>query len=132
MSTGTGLPETLDRVGELARQAGADVDRDIEAIRRFIEGPAVVTVAAESADYASGVVALVKSSDTGADVQRTSLGHVPQPDLRDLLVVVTSADRALAQSEEDVVRAVSFLASQSARGLTHELVVTPAGDRWLP
>ena len=34
--------------------------------------------------------------------------------------------------QEDVVRAVSFLASQSARGLTHELVVTPACDRWLP
>ena len=34
--------------------------------------------------------------------------------------------------QEDVVRAVSFLASQSTRGLTHELVVTPAGDRWLP
>jgi NAD(P)-dependent dehydrogenase (short-subunit alcohol dehydrogenase family) len=32
----------------------------------------------------------------------------------------------------DVARAVAYLAGQSARGLTHELVLTPAGDRWLP
>ena len=34
--------------------------------------------------------------------------------------------------QEDVVAAVNFLASQSGRGLTHELVITPSGDRWLP
>lgn len=31
-----------------------------------------------------------------------------------------------------VAQAVSFLVDQSSRGLTHELVVTPAGDRWVP
>src|SRR3954468_1504408 len=31
-----------------------------------------------------------------------------------------------------IARAVEYLASQSPRGYTHELVVTPAGDRWLP
>jgi NAD(P)-dependent dehydrogenase (short-subunit alcohol dehydrogenase family) len=34
--------------------------------------------------------------------------------------------------QEDVIEAVCFLAAQSARGMTHELVITPAGDRWLP
>jgi 3-oxoacyl-[acyl-carrier protein] reductase len=34
--------------------------------------------------------------------------------------------------QADVARAVEYLASQTARGLTHELVLTPAGDRWLP
>lgn len=34
--------------------------------------------------------------------------------------------------EDDVVGAVNFLAAQSGRGLTHELVITPSGDRWLP
>jgi NAD(P)-dependent dehydrogenase (short-subunit alcohol dehydrogenase family) len=34
--------------------------------------------------------------------------------------------------QEDVVHAVRFLASQSPRGMTHELVITAAGDRWLP
>ncbi len=33
---------------------------------------------------------------------------------------------------EDVVDAVRFLASQAPRGMTHELVITPKGDRWLP
>ncbi len=32
----------------------------------------------------------------------------------------------------DVVDAVRYLASQSARGLSHELVLTPAGGRWVP
>jgi NAD(P)-dependent dehydrogenase (short-subunit alcohol dehydrogenase family) len=34
--------------------------------------------------------------------------------------------------QQDVAEAVRYLATQSARGMTHELVVTPAGDRWLP
>jgi 3-oxoacyl-[acyl-carrier protein] reductase len=34
--------------------------------------------------------------------------------------------------ESDVAAAVCYLAGQEVRGLTHELVVTPAGDRWLP
>lgn len=34
--------------------------------------------------------------------------------------------------QDDVAAAVRFLASQSAHGMTHELVITPAGDRWLP
>lgn len=35
-------------------------------------------------------------------------------------------------AEEDVARAVAYLASQSPRGWTHELQITPRGDRWLP
>jgi NAD(P)-dependent dehydrogenase (short-subunit alcohol dehydrogenase family) len=31
-----------------------------------------------------------------------------------------------------VAAAVSFLAQQQSRALTHELVVTPAGERWVP
>ena len=34
--------------------------------------------------------------------------------------------------QEDVARAVAALAAQSPRGYTHELVITPAGDRWVP
>lgn len=33
---------------------------------------------------------------------------------------------------EDVSAAVAFLAAQSARGMTNELVLTAAGDRWVP
>ena len=38
---------------------------------------------------------------------------------------------ALADMAE-VAQAVSFLVEQGARALTHELVVTPAGERWVP
>jgi 3-oxoacyl-[acyl-carrier protein] reductase len=38
---------------------------------------------------------------------------------------------ALADQEE-IARAVAYLAGQQASGYTHELVVTPAGDRWVP
>jgi NADP-dependent 3-hydroxy acid dehydrogenase YdfG len=34
--------------------------------------------------------------------------------------------------EADVAAAVRYLATQEPRGLTHELVLTPSGDRWLP
>ena len=33
---------------------------------------------------------------------------------------------------EDVAHAVRFLATQSPRGMTHELVITPAGGLWVP
>jgi NAD(P)-dependent dehydrogenase (short-subunit alcohol dehydrogenase family) len=33
---------------------------------------------------------------------------------------------------DDVAHAVDFLATQSQRGMTHELVVTPVGGRWVP
>jgi NAD(P)-dependent dehydrogenase (short-subunit alcohol dehydrogenase family) len=32
----------------------------------------------------------------------------------------------------EVAKAVEFLADQGSRSLTHELVVTPAGERWVP
>jgi NADP-dependent 3-hydroxy acid dehydrogenase YdfG len=38
---------------------------------------------------------------------------------------------ALAEMSQ-VASAVSFLVQQRARALTHELVVTPAGERWVP
>jgi hypothetical protein len=38
---------------------------------------------------------------------------------------------ALADMGE-IARAVEYLAGQDARALTHELQVTPAGDRWVP
>jgi NAD(P)-dependent dehydrogenase (short-subunit alcohol dehydrogenase family) len=42
-----------------------------------------------------------------------------------------AAPDSLADQAE-IARAVEYLAGQSARGLTHELTLTPAGDRWLP
>jgi NADP-dependent 3-hydroxy acid dehydrogenase YdfG len=35
-------------------------------------------------------------------------------------------------SEEDVAAAVAYLAAQTPRAWTHELQLTPSGDRWVP
>jgi NAD(P)-dependent dehydrogenase (short-subunit alcohol dehydrogenase family) len=42
-----------------------------------------------------------------------------------------AAPESLADQAE-IARAVDYLAAQSARGWTHELTVTPSGDRWVP
>jgi len=40
--------------------------------------------------------------------------------------------REALASMASVARTVAFLADQDARGMTHEIVVTPAGDGWIP
>jgi NAD(P)-dependent dehydrogenase (short-subunit alcohol dehydrogenase family) len=42
----------------------------------------------------------------------------------------TPRDQLADQAE--VAKAAAFLVEQGPRGMTHELVVTPAGDRWVP
>jgi NAD(P)-dependent dehydrogenase (short-subunit alcohol dehydrogenase family) len=41
-------------------------------------------------------------------------------------------DAASSAAMEDVARAVAYLAEQSPRAWTHELQLTPSGDRWVP
>ncbi len=40
--------------------------------------------------------------------------------------------REALASMDAVADAVAFLTGQGSRGMTHELIVTPAGDRWIP
>jgi NAD(P)-dependent dehydrogenase (short-subunit alcohol dehydrogenase family) len=42
------------------------------------------------------------------------------------------APRDALADQGAIARAVEYLAEQGARGLTHELVLTPAGERWVP
>ena len=42
------------------------------------------------------------------------------------------APREALADQADVAAAVVYLAAQSPRGISHELVLTPAGDRWTP
>ena len=42
------------------------------------------------------------------------------------------APRNALADMQNVAEAVAFLVGQGERGYTHELVVTPAGDRWVP
>jgi NAD(P)-dependent dehydrogenase (short-subunit alcohol dehydrogenase family) len=41
-------------------------------------------------------------------------------------------DKNETADQAEIARAVEYLAGQSPRAWSHELVVTPAGDRWLP
>jgi NADP-dependent 3-hydroxy acid dehydrogenase YdfG len=45
--------------------------------------------------------------------------------------LVGAADDATT-GESDVADAVRYLAGQTRRAMSHELMITPAGDRWLP
>ncbi len=40
--------------------------------------------------------------------------------------------KTVSTTEEDVASAVAYLARQSPRAWTHELQITPSGDRWVP
>jgi NAD(P)-dependent dehydrogenase (short-subunit alcohol dehydrogenase family) len=40
--------------------------------------------------------------------------------------------RTALADQADVARAVAYLAGQGLRGYTHELTITPSGDRWVP
>src|SRR5204863_3090045 len=40
--------------------------------------------------------------------------------------------REALADQADVARAVAYLAGQSPRALTHELQLTPSGERWVP
>jgi NAD(P)-dependent dehydrogenase (short-subunit alcohol dehydrogenase family) len=40
--------------------------------------------------------------------------------------------REALADQADLARAVAYLAGQGRRGYTHELVITPSGDRWVP
>ncbi len=74
---------------------------------------------------------LDRFAERGYDVAAVSLSHAtagkgvdPHPH-----ALVVAADVASAAAME--LDAVEFLALRSPRGWTHELTITPAGDRWL-
>src|SRR5262245_12238816 len=46
--------------------------------------------------------------------------------------MIAGRDKNETADQAEIARAVEYLAGQSARAYTHELVVTPAGDRWVP
>jgi len=45
---------------------------------------------------------------------------------------IREAPRDALADQGEIARAVEYLAGQTARGLSHELTLTPAGDRWVP
>lgn len=86
----------------------------------------------------AGMTALRALTHAAAQELRASGTHValvivdgPIESPKTVVMAKDLAPEALVR-HEDVAHAVHFLAGQSARGMSHELVLTPSGGRWIP
>jgi RNA polymerase primary sigma factor len=131
--------------GAVAEQAFVFLSEGARALRAA-GGGTLVQVTGGSARRAMGGRGLWASGAAGA----RALTHAAAQELRGegihvaLLIVDATIEspktagytqdqpRDALADQADIARAVEYLALQTARGLTHELVLTPAGDRWLP
>jgi len=132
--------------GAVAEQGFAFLSEGARALREQGRGGTLVQVTGGSARRAMPGRGLWSA---GAQAVR-ALVHAAAQELREdgihvaLLVVDATIEspktagstrdrprHALADQEE-IARAVAYLAGQSPRGWTHELTVTPSGDRWTP
>ena len=59
-------------------------------------------------------------------MSRTRAGVWRQP------AITPDVPREAMADTDEVAAAVAFLVNQGPRGLTHDLVVIPAGERWVP
>ena len=139
-------PGALDHyMGTVARQAFAFLTTGARALTQSGGGTLIQVTGGSSrrampgrGAWAAGAFATRALTQAAAQELRDQGIHVA------LLVVDATIDspktaeftRGRAPEEladqESVARAAYFLTEQSARGMTHELVVTPAGDRWVP
>jgi NAD(P)-dependent dehydrogenase (short-subunit alcohol dehydrogenase family) len=131
---------------------GPVADAGVDGVRQWC-----TPVAEQCAIFLQAAARALRAGGTGGTIVQVTGGsatralvHAAAQELREedihvaLLIVDATiespktAERAAAvparalTREVDVAAAVRYLASQDVRGLTHELVITPAGDRWLP
>lgn len=108
--------------GTLVQVTGGSARRAIPGKGLWAAGAfatrALVQAAAQELRHEGIHVALL-SVDATIESPKTAAFTVDQP------------REALADMGE-VAKAVGFLVDQGARGLTHELVITPSGERWVP
>ncbi len=132
--------------GSVARQAFTFLSVGASVLRAQGEGGSLIQVTGGSARramperglWAAGAAATRALTHAAAQELRAEGIHVAL-----LVVDATIASPKTAERTRDVpadaladqveiARAVAYLAGQQATGFTHELVVTPAGDRWVP
>jgi len=129
-----------------AEQAFVFLSTGVRALRAAGGGGTLIQVTGGSARrampnrglWASGAFALRALVHAAAQEHRAEAIHVA------LLIVDATIEspktaagtrdtpRDALADQAELARAVEYLAGQTARGLTHELQVTPAGDRWVP
>jgi NAD(P)-dependent dehydrogenase (short-subunit alcohol dehydrogenase family) len=132
--------------GAVARQAFTFLSVGASVLRAQGEGGTLVQVTGGSARrampgrglWAAGAAATRALTHAAAQELRAEGIHVALLVVDATIASPKTAERtrdvpadALADQEE-IARAVAYLAGQQATGFTHELVVTPAGDRWVP
>jgi NAD(P)-dependent dehydrogenase (short-subunit alcohol dehydrogenase family) len=139
-------PDVLDHyMTNVARQAFAFLSAGAKALNQSGGGTLIQVTGGSSrraipgrGAWAAGAFATRALTQAAAQELRTEGIHVA------LLVVDATIEspktaeftrgqppEALAD-QASVARAAAFIVEQGARGMTHELVVTPAGDRWVP
>ncbi|HEX4691255.1 MAG TPA: SDR family oxidoreductase [Solirubrobacteraceae bacterium] len=132
--------------GAVAEQGFAFLSESARALRDQGRGGTIVQVTGGSARRAMPGRGLWSA---GAQSVR-ALVHAAAQELRDdgihvaLLIVdatiespktadfTRDAARDSLGDQAEIARAVAYLAGQSRRGWSHELAVTPSGDRWTP
>ena len=132
--------------GSVARQAFTFLSVGAAVLRAQGEGGTLVQITGGSARrampgrglWAAGAAATRALTHAAAQELRAEGIHVALLVVDATIASPKTAERtrdvpadALADQEE-IARAVAYLAGQQATGFTHELVVTPAGDRWVP
>ncbi len=140
-------PDAYDAwCGAVSRQAFTFLSVAAASLRARGVGGTIVQVTGGSARrampgrglWAAGAAATRALVHAAAQELRTEGIHVALLVVDATIASPKTAERtrdvpaeALADQAE-IARAVTYLAGQQATGYTHELVVTPSGDRWVP
>jgi NAD(P)-dependent dehydrogenase (short-subunit alcohol dehydrogenase family) len=132
--------------GAVARQAFTFLSVGAAALRAHGRGGTLIQVTGGSARrampgrglWAAGAAATRALVHAAAQELRAEGIHVALLIVDATIASPKTAERtrdvprdALADQDE-IARAVAYLAGQEPTGFTHELVVTPAGERWVP
>jgi NAD(P)-dependent dehydrogenase (short-subunit alcohol dehydrogenase family) len=138
-------PEVLDHyMGGVAHQAFAFLSAGARALRA--NGGTLIQITGGSSRrampgrgaWAAGAFATRALTQAAAQELRTEGIHVALLVVDATIASPKTADFTRGVPEDqladqaDIARAAAFLVEQSPRAMTHELVVTPAGDRWVP
>jgi NAD(P)-dependent dehydrogenase (short-subunit alcohol dehydrogenase family) len=140
-------PDAFDAwTGAVARQAFTFLSVGAAVLREQGRGGTLIQVTGGSARrampgrglWAAGAAATRALVHAAAQELRAEGIHVALLVVDATIASPKTAERtrdappgALADQEE-IARAVAYLAGQEPTGFTHELVVTPAGERWVP
>lgn len=98
------LREGLARTVELTRKLGVDVMEDLATVGAFADGPFVVALIGRPKSGRSRIGAAITSSVQPLRLMEIDVSALPRLPLWDLLLIVTPAEQALSQTEEELAK----------------------------